>query len=177
MRREESSDHLRVLLGLETAGGIDDPSTRPDPLSRVGEEANLDGRHALEFVGIQTPPQLHPSAQHAGIGAGGVHEDAVKFRRRGGQGRDNRDTGDAEPGGVLGEQGEASLRRVVGHDSPRISHALRGEEGLAPGRGTEVEDRFPRTRVELMDRQEGTGVLQVESAVPEAPKVGDSRDS
>ena len=143
----------------------------------VGEEADLHPRHALELVWVQAPPEFHPTAQHPRVRAGCIHEDAIEFRRRRRQGGDRRDTGDAKPFGIPAEQGEASLGRVMGHDPARIGHTLRDAESLAPGCGTEVEDGLVRLGGQFTNRQEGAGILQVESTVLEASQVGDGSNT
>ena len=47
MRRQETADHVTVLLGLEAAGGIEDPSAGPDPKGRVIEKG-LEQIHGKE---------------------------------------------------------------------------------------------------------------------------------
>lgn len=173
MRLQETPDHVTVLLGLEAAGGIEDPSAGPDPKGRVIEKCDLDLRQALEFSWVEPPPQLHPSAQHAGVRAGSVHEDAVELWNGSRQGGDCRDAGGSEAECVLTEKGQSTLGGVVRDDPPRIPKALCGVEGLAARCGTEVEDGFAWTRIEFPDRQKGAGVLDVESSVQETPETGE----
>ena len=65
----------------------------------------------------------------------------------------------------------------MGHDPPRVLHPFRDVQCLAARRRAEVEDGFPGVRVEFVDRKESAGVLEVEPAFLETPKLGDPSDA
>jgi len=177
MRGEESGHHLQVLLGLEAARRIDDPPPGPDAPGGVRQQADLHGRHPLELGGIQTPPELHPSAQNAGVRAGCIHKDAVKPGSCIGKGGDGRHTGRPEASRIFPKQIQTSFRGVMGHDPPRVRHPLGHVKGLAAWRGTEIQQGFTGTRVEFTDGQESAWILEVESSLPEAAQTGNCWDA
>lgn len=172
MGGEELGHHLHVLLGLEAARRIDDPPPGPDPSGGVRQQVGLNGGHPLEFRGVQTPPELHPSAQNAGVRAGRIHKDAVKLRRCRGKGGDRVHTGRPDPPRVVPKEFQTSFRGVVGHDPSGIRHPLGHVQGLSAGRGTEIQQGFTGTRVEFTDGQKGAWILEVEASLPEASQTG-----
>ena len=147
----KSRDHVLVLLGLERAGGVDEPAARSHQRGRRGQDAALargGGRH----VG-RLPPPLHlgVAPQHAEIRARRIDEHAVAQarpprRQRLHRSVDGFDDRHAEPRGRLRHAAQAAGLGIEREHPTAVVHQLGQMGRLGAGRGAHVGDRWRRLR-------------------------------
>ena len=79
---EEVLQHLRVLLRIDAAGRIDQPSARSHEPRGGVQQAQLLARMLREIALLQAPFHIHAMAHHARVGARHVQQDRGIFSRQ-----------------------------------------------------------------------------------------------
>jgi hypothetical protein len=189
MMGEELVDLFLVFLRFEAAGAVDEDSARFEGGGAAAQQGGLESAEALDFLGADAPAQIDTAPQDAGIGAGGIDEDAMEPGvAEAGDGGGERagwfwgeemggDAGGSESGTILAEQGESIGVDIAGEDAGLIGGELCEESGFATGRGAEVEDSVAGLGFEGEGSEEGAGILDVEGALLEAGQVWEGRMS
>ena len=176
---EELRDDFLVLLRFQTACAVDENAAGFQTRSAAFEDLQLVGAEPDDLVGPDAPTELHPPAQHAGVRAGRVDEDAVERFACGdfgvGIGPHGGDAAEAEAHEVLLHRFQPARRAVLGDDLAPVLHALRDVGGLATGCGAGVEDAFAGLGIEFGDGEQRARVLHVEAALEEALQLAQRR--
>ena len=163
---EQGGDLRLALLGLERAGGIDQPAARLEqgcgiveqPRLQHGKRGDVLGRLDIGYVGV--------AADRAGRRAGGIEQHRVEFLF-GIEGRgvaDHEFSRKTEPVEILPHQAEPCLRAVDGRD---VSAGERELRRLAAGRRAEIGHAFASHIAHQARRQGGGDILYPPRAVVE----------
>ena len=68
----EGGDEFDVFCVLDGAGGIYDAATGFEAGEGVGEDGGLDFGELLDVGGLESPADIDPAADYAGVGAGDI---------------------------------------------------------------------------------------------------------
>jgi len=166
---EHGTDEEVVLLGLDAAGGIDDPPARTRGGEGGAEDVGLDDGHTGEGVRGEAVSRLDASAEDAGVGAGDVGKDGVEpaFHGIGDVSRvadGGADAADAEASSVLLDEGDAGVRDVESGDLGLVARELGEVSGFSARGGAEVEDFFAPSGAKSDGGAHGGDVLDIELA-------------
>lgn len=182
MRSEELFYHVLIFLRFQAASAVNQQSARFYDGCGVGEQGKLRFAQAFDFLGPQSPAQIHAPPDDAGIGAGRIHEHAVEGGKRhrveciaGGRGcrfhgcrwTAEIHTGHAEPPTVILDKPKTCLRNIAGDNAALVVEQLGDEGGFAAWSSAVIENRFSGLRSEELNGEQRARVLDVKPAVPE----------
>ena len=68
----EGGDEFDVFCVFDGAGGIDDATAGFEAGEGVGEDGGLDFGELIDVGGLESPADIDPAANHAGVGAGDI---------------------------------------------------------------------------------------------------------
>jgi hypothetical protein len=79
---EEFLDNGLVFFGFEAAGAVENGASGFEAGGGLGEEVELGRGEAGDFGFFNAPAEIDAAAEDAGVGTGGVDEDAIKSEWR-----------------------------------------------------------------------------------------------
>ena len=169
---EKRLDHPLVLLGVDTAGRINDPSTRRHEPRRGVQQRELLAAVLVEVPRLEPPFHIGAVPHHARVRARHVNDHRVVTVRQlvleqGRRGISQQvglhecDFHAVGAGQVFLQPRNARTRQIHRDDLARL-HRIGHQQALAPGRRTAIEDRLARLRRQQLHRQARTRILQVD---------------
>ena len=169
----KSGNQAGVFRIFDRAGGINDAATRFQAGQGILENLCLDFCKILDVGGLESPADVDPSADDAGVRARNVEQDCVEgFMKpfRGGLAPvvDGNLIGlDAEAGEVLLKPREALFVGIGAGEAVAPAERRGDEESLSAGSGAGIEDFFTGLGCEEIDAVTGCWILDVDVAACE----------
>ena len=148
---QEGTGNLLILLGFEAASAVDEAASRFQSGCHAVQHIALLRLQARDRLRPDAPTEIDASPHDAGVGAGGIDQDAIEIggQRIGCQA--SLDACDPQSPAVVVQEPEPSGGGVLGYDPALICHALRDVHGLASGRGAGVQNDIAGLGIEGMD--------------------------